>query len=153
MSAKCQQQTSLSAIESNVICDRSRNDDKGIAAAEVQNNFGARENLGWLKWLIRRGYLCGNFCQSRPEHRHFQQNRAIGRSVHMARQFYALSGEVPIRITPFHWYSSPKSPARTRSFGLMVPFLLLTNELMSRSRWRLLDIPRVFQDCGGQVRK
>jgi hypothetical protein len=48
----------------------------------------------------------------------------------MARQFYALGGEVPIRITPFHRYSSPKSQPYAAS-GLEVPFQLPADGLMS----------------------
>ncbi len=70
----------------------------------------------------------------------------------MARQFYALSGEVPIRITPFHWYSSPNPPPYAAS-SLVVPFRLLTNELMFPLSLCLLNIPRVFQDFGGHVGK
>jgi hypothetical protein len=68
----------------------------------------------------------------------------------MARQFYTLSGEVPIRITPFQWYSSP-SPRPYAASGLVVPFRLL--KLMFPLSLRLLDTPRPFQDSGGQVRK
>ncbi len=62
----------------------------------------------------------------------------------MARQFYALSGEVPIRITPFHWYSSP-NPRPYAASGLVVPFRLLTNELMLPLSLR---VP-ARHNCGG----
>ena len=47
----------------------------------------------------------------------------------MARQFYALSGKVPIRITPFH-YVSPPTPRPYTASGLEVPFQLPTDGLM-----------------------
>jgi hypothetical protein len=53
-----------------------------------------------LKWLFGGGILSGVLCQTRPEQRHFQQNSAVVWSAHVARKFYALGGEVLIRITP-----------------------------------------------------
>jgi hypothetical protein len=68
----------------------------------------------------------------------------------MARQFYALGGEVPIRITPFHRYSSPKSQPYAAS-GLEVPFRLPTDGLMFPLSFSIFRA--CFQDFGGQVRK
>jgi hypothetical protein len=41
----------------------------------------------------------GKLCEARPEQRHFQQNRAILRTVYMTRQFQALRREMPVRFT------------------------------------------------------
>jgi len=69
----------------------------------------------------------------------------------MARQFYALNGEVPIRITPFH-YMRPPTPRPYAASDLELLFQFRTGALVAVVV-ASFNIPRVFQDFGGQVRK
>ena len=111
---------------------------KGDIRVVALSFFGAAGCLSWFERLFGEDSLGGVLCQATPALRHFQQDRAVVWTVHMARQFYALSGEVPIRITPFHSFSHP---GRYAASGLEVPF----NYRLTGSR--LLLRCSIFRAC------
>ena len=70
-----------------------------------KSEFGAAYDV--FRKLFRGGDFGCVLREARPKQRHFQQNRVVVGRIHLARQLYALSGEMPIRITPFHYGTSP----------------------------------------------